>query len=109
MLILSRRLSLFDEFGNNNLRGRVQIVKGLIEQQHLGIDHHGTDDTYLLAVAFREILQILTRTENLAVHQWGIFFQTLLQRLFGNVVDLGYEGEILLGRVEIDQEMLVDK
>ena len=64
---------------------------------------------YLLAVALREILQELACSENLTIHQRGIFLQSLAERLFGNVVDLGDKSEILFGGVEVDQEMFVDK
>lgn len=100
---------LTDEAGDGDLRRGVEIVERLVEYEHLGIDEHGADDANLLAVTLRELPQVFLRAENLAVHERLVLLQTVVERLLAEAVDPGDETEILLGRVEVDEEAAIDK
>ena len=71
--------------------------------------HHGCNDANLLAVALGEVTQILLRTKNLVVHERLEDRQTFAGCLRGETVELSDESEVLLWRIEVDEEASVDR
>jgi len=100
---------LLDESGHNNLRTGIKVVEGLVEQENFGMYEHSSDDTYLLAVALAEVVEVFVGAQNLVVHQLAEVLQTQVDGGLGDAVEATDEGEILFGSVEIDEETPIDE
>ena len=102
-------IHLLNHASHDNLTGGIEVVEGLVEQQHFGMDEHSANDTYLLAVALAEVMEELASAQDFVVHQGSKGLQTLVDRRLRNAIEATDEGEILLGRIEVDEEATVHK
>ena len=80
------------------------IVERLVQDEDPGTDEHRADDADLLAVAVGEVVEKLPGSQDLPAHQRLEVLQPQLDFGLGNPIHLADEAEVLLRRIEIDEE-----
>ena len=93
-----------DQPGDHDLGARVQVVERLVQDEDPGTNEHRADDADLLAVAVGEVVEQLPGSQDLPAHQRLEVLQPQLDFGLGNPIHFADEAEVLLRRIEIDQE-----
>ena len=98
---------LLQEALNGTLAGGVEEVEGLVQDEHLGLQEHGTNDAHLLLVAGREVADEFLLSCHLARHELLKVLQEGVHLLLLAAGDATDELEVLVGREIVNQEGLV--